>query len=195
MTSDGSRVFFESDDALTGVTTNHSRDVYEWERSGTGTCDQAPGCVSLISTGTAGEASVFLDASEDGSDVFFLTRQPLAGGDSDQEVDVYDARVGGGYTAAEATGCTGTVCQGLPAATPTFATPSSVTFEGTGNFPAAPGTVVKPKALTRAQRLARALKACSKRPKRQRASCRARARKRYGPPRARNAHTRNGRTR
>ena len=39
---------------------------------------------------------------------------------------------------------------------------------------------LKPKRLTRAQKLARALKACAKEPKRKRASCRARARRRYG---------------
>lgn len=45
-----------------------------------------------------------------------------------------------------------------------------------------PGVAVEPasKPLTRAQKLANALKACNKRPKKRRASCRSKARKRYG---------------
>jgi hypothetical protein len=38
----------------------------------------------------------------------------------------------------------------------------------------------KPKALTRAQKLAKALKACKKKPKRERPSCEKQARKLYG---------------
>ena len=40
--------------------------------------------------------------------------------------------------------CTGTGCQGIPGAPPIFATPSSVTFEGVGNF-AAPVKQAGPK--------------------------------------------------
>jgi hypothetical protein len=54
------------------------------------------------------------------------------------------------------------------------ATPAVFPAEG----PVAAGTT--PKALTRAQKLARALKACGKQAKRKRAGCKAKARKRYG---------------
>jgi hypothetical protein len=195
LSADGSRVFFDSTDALVPADTNEAQDVYEWERGGTptctraggcDTCTQTPGCIGLISGGVSNEPSSFLDASEDGSDVFFLTRQQLVPGDTDQEVDVYDAHEGGGFTQPTTTACTGTGCQGLPGAQPTFATPASGTFEGVGNLPA-PGPAVtkpavKPKALTSAQKLAKALKACKKaKPKARRVSCEKAARKKYAP--------------
>lgn len=51
-------------------------------------------------------------------------------------------------------------------------------------FPTETGTVptVTPKALTRTQKLAKALKACAKKPRKDRAGCEKQARKRYGPP-------------
>ena len=41
--------------------------------------------------------------------------------------------------------CTGTGCQGPPEPAPTFATPSSVTFNGPGNFPPPVAVTVRPK--------------------------------------------------
>jgi hypothetical protein len=144
ISADGSRVFFNSSDALVAGDVNHRQDVYEWERSGTSvcpeevgchTCTKTSGCVALISGGTSSEDSSFADASEDGGDVFFITRGQLVPGDTDQLTDLYDARVGGGIPQPAATACTGTGCQGLPAAQPIFATPASGTFEGIGNLP------------------------------------------------------------
>ena len=51
------------------------------------------GCVGLISSGTSGEESAFLDASESGNDVFFLTASRLVPQDLDSALDVYDAHV------------------------------------------------------------------------------------------------------
>jgi WD40-like Beta Propeller Repeat len=177
LSSDGARVFFDSDDVLSGADTDGTQDVYEWERSGVGSCVQSGGCVNLISGGVSSEDSSFADASEDGSSVFFTTRQQLTPGDTDQEADLYDARVDGGVVIPGATACTGTGCQGLPLAPPVFEVPPTVTFAGVGNFPAPPKVVAKP--LTRAQKLAAALKVCAKRPKKQRASCQKRAHARY----------------
>ena len=50
------------------------------------------------------------------------------------------------YVLAAALACTGTGCQGVPPAPPIFATPSSVTFNGVGNFEPSQKTTVKPKA-------------------------------------------------
>jgi WD40-like Beta Propeller Repeat len=179
LSSDGSRVFFDTSEALVDADTDGTQDVYEWERSGTGTCSLAAGCVSLISGGVSSEDSSFADASENGSDVFFTTRQQLTPGDTDQEADLYDARVDGGVTVPSTTACTGTGCQGLPLAPPVFEIPPTVTATGVGNFPAPPKVTAKPKALTRAQKLAAALKVCAKKPKKQRASCQKRAHARY----------------
>jgi hypothetical protein len=97
-------------------------------------------------------------------------------------VDFYDARVDGGFPApVVAAGCVGDACQGAPSATPAFASPSSVAFSGGGNLAPPPAeVVVAPKALSAAQKLARALKVCLKGPRRKRASCEAKARRLYG---------------
>ncbi len=145
----GDRVFFQSKDALVPQDTNGQLDVYEWEREGTGSCISSSGvnggCVSLISGGASSEKSTFLDAGEDGSNVFFLTRQSLVPGDTDQLVDLYDARVEGGQAQVVAPACTGTGCQGLPGAQPTFEAPPSATFNGVGNFPAPAAAKAAPK--------------------------------------------------
>jgi hypothetical protein len=62
-----------------------------------------------------------------------------------------------------------------------FAAPSSIGVSGAGNLtPPAGGPVVRGRRVTRAQRLAGALRVCMKKPKRKRASCKARARRLYG---------------
>jgi hypothetical protein len=86
-----------------------------------------------LSGGTDRDQSFFLDASESGDDVFIDTRAKLVGSDEDDLFDVYDVRVDG-YVPPAPPACTGTGCQGVPGAPPIFATPSSVTFEGVGNF-------------------------------------------------------------
>ena len=66
--------------------------VYEYEPSGEGSCASEPGCVALISSGTSEHESAFLDASEGGDDAFFLTAAQLVAQDTDNSLDVYDAR-------------------------------------------------------------------------------------------------------
>jgi hypothetical protein len=196
--SDRGRLFFDAVDPLAAADSNGTADVYEYEPPLGGeesppadTCTAASptfspaqqGCVDLISSGTSPEESAFLDASESGSDVFFLTASRLTSKDKDTALDVYDARSGGGEaepaTPAE---CAGDACQS-PVAAPEDPTPGSLTFQGPGNLLAPISAPVKAKAkpLTRAQKLKRALKACAKRPKRQRPACKRRARRAYGP--------------
>jgi hypothetical protein len=182
ISSDGSRVFFDSASSLVPQDTNGQQDVYEWERDGAGDCRSSEGCIYLLSGGTSTDASYLLDASTSGNDVFFVTRAQLVPQDRDDNFRVYDARVDGMQTLAPQQ-CSGTGCQGVPPAPPIFATPSSVTFEGVGNFSVLLKTSVKPKSksLTRAQKLARALTACKKKVRRKpRASCEAKARRQYG---------------
>jgi hypothetical protein len=125
--------------------------------------------VELLGTDTTGE------------NVFFSTADQLVPQDIDTQLDFYDARVGGGFPAPTAPlACGGEACQGALSAPPIFGTPASVTFNGAGNL--APPTPAKPKPLTRAQKLAKALKAChSKHDRHKRAACERQARKRYGP--------------
>ncbi len=195
--SDSGRLFFNSFDALVPQDTNGELDVYEYEPAGIGSCQASSvtfsassgGCVGLISSGASGEESAFVDASESGNDVFFLTSAQLAPQDIDNAYDMYDAHscsTESPCTAAAVTppACTTTdSCRAAPMPQPgIFGAPSSATFSGSGN--PAPvvvktATPTKPKAkpLTRAQKLARALRDCRSRPKRRRAACKAKARK------------------
>lgn len=142
ISADGSKVFFDSVEPLVAQDTNGKQDVYEWERDGSGSCHEVAGCVYLLSGGTNGHASWLLDASESGNDVFIISRAELVPGDPYDSLDVYDARVGG-VAPPTPPECSGTGCQGVPAAPPIFATPASVTFNGVGNFPPAPTVVTK----------------------------------------------------
>jgi DNA-binding beta-propeller fold protein YncE len=182
ISADGSRVFFDSNEPLVPQDTNGQQDVYEWERDGAGGCEQANGCVYLLSGGTSTDASVFVDASVDGDDVFILSRAQLAPEDQNDNFNLFDAHAEGVQPSTPAA-CSGTGCQGVPPAPPIFATPSSVTFNGIGNFPPPPARKVvegKSKRLTKAQKLAKALRAChTKRGGSQRRRCDARARARY----------------
>jgi hypothetical protein len=126
LSEDGSRVFFDSSDALVPADTNGKQDVYEYEN----------GQPYLISGGTSGESSEFVDASANGDDVFFLTSQALVPQDIDTLVDVYDARVGGGFSPppTPAPPCGGEGCLPLPSAQPALGASASATFTGAGNL-------------------------------------------------------------
>lgn len=139
---DGSRVFFNSFDALVARDTNGRQDVYQWEAPGSGSCtEESPsfsvlngGCVSLISSGQSGENSELIDASASGDDVFFRTAASLDPYRDDGLIDIYDARVGGGYPPppTPAPACEGEACQG-PYSPPNDPTPASSSYEGAGN--------------------------------------------------------------
>jgi hypothetical protein len=105
LSDDGSRFFFETENALLPEDINNRGDVYEWEAVGAPGCSLGDaayspvnrGCVALISSGASTDDSQLIDASADGSDVFFATRQRLTWEDEDKHFDVYDAAVGGGF--------------------------------------------------------------------------------------------------
>lgn len=127
----GSEVFFETTDALLPTDTNDKRDVYEWERAGSGSCQGPSNCLYLISTGRDSSSSTYEGASRSGEDVFILTREALVGQDTDNNVDVYDARVDGGLASqnppAAPPGCeTSDACRGTASA----ATPASIGSAG-----------------------------------------------------------------
>jgi hypothetical protein len=139
---EGNQVFFDTGQPLVPQDTNGSiQDVYEWEANGKGSCRQSGGCIYLLSGGNSTNNSYLADASANGNDVFFTTRGQLVPRDRNERIDLYDARVNGGFPEVSLA-CTGTGCQGVPPAPPTFAIPSSVTFNGVGNFTSS-GPVVK----------------------------------------------------
>jgi hypothetical protein len=127
LSDDGRRVFFSTAEALVPEDTNGKFDGYEY--------DVQQGAVHLISSGTDKFDSFFLDASADGHDVYFVTRERLVGWDRDNAYDMYDARVDGGFPEPPAPPleCSGDACQGgalAPAVTPLLGSPA---FHGAGN--------------------------------------------------------------
>jgi hypothetical protein len=135
---DGSRVFFETEDALVQQDTNGLSDVYEWEN----------GRVYLISSGQGTVGSMLSGVSSNGGDVFITTTDRLAPQDIESSPQIYDARVDGGFPYRPFTpGCNSGQCQGPQTPAPLFGAPSSATFVGLGNsVPVVSALTVKPKA-------------------------------------------------
>jgi hypothetical protein len=123
--SEAGEVFFESGEALVPQDGNGRRDVYAYEG----------GRLHLISTGTSEAGSHFLDATPDGSDVFFSTDQRLLPRDTDGLNDYYDARVDGGFPepGAPPPACTGEPCRGPATIVSGSASPGSALLVGPGN--------------------------------------------------------------
>ena len=118
LSPDGRRAFFETARPLVSADENNAIDVYEWEDSAL----DGEGELRLISSGRDATDSKFLDASPSGRDVFFTTRDRLVGIDSDNQVDLYDARIGGGIAAQNPAPapppCEGENCQGATSPAP-----------------------------------------------------------------------------
>ncbi len=181
VSADGSYVVFTTTEALSPRDTNDATDVYEWH----------DGNVSLISDGTDPQGSTFESMSSSGNSIFFSTQDSLVGQDTGSgDQDIYDARIDGGFPAPPpppSPGCSGDSCQG-PLSTP-FPSPgpSGSSTQAAGENAVAPTTTTspeepKPKPLTRAQKLTKALKGCKRdKGKAKRKSCETKARRQYKP--------------
>jgi hypothetical protein len=159
---DNGMIFFDSRDALVPEDVNSKMDIYEW----------VDGKVYLISSGSDGDVSFLAASSNSGDDLYFSTRQQLVASDNDENFDIYDARVGGGFPrAVQPSPCEGIDgCHGPASAPGAFTEPHSRTFSSSVKAPSA-----------RSQRLQRALKACRhKKGKKAKARCKARAKHRFG---------------
>jgi len=132
LSDDGRRVFFSTAQALVPQDVNGRVDAYEY--------DVPSGTVHLLSSGRDAADSWFLDASANGEDVFFTTREQLVGWDADQAYDLYDARVGGGLPdpPPPTPPCTGDGCRGVPQAPPPLVPLASPGYAGVGDWPAPP---------------------------------------------------------
>jgi hypothetical protein len=146
--SDSGRLFFNSSDALVSQDSNGLMDVYQYEPSGVGSCtgtsrtfnERSGGCVDLLSSGTSSQESAFMDASESGADVFFVTAEKLVSEDYDTAGDIYDAHECTASVPCRAAPvspppCTsGDSCKAAPSPQPEIFGPApSATFSGTGN--------------------------------------------------------------
>jgi hypothetical protein len=180
-------VYFTSRDGLTSTAVEGHENVYEYEPAGTGSCPaaEASGCLGLISPGDevvpaeVREKPRLLGTDQSGVDVFFASSDNLLPRDIDSQIDWYDARVGGGFQeTAPAGGCNQEACQGAAAAAPTLPVPGGSAVQP-GEAPAPPPASVTRRRATAAARLATALKACRRGPRRKRRACEARARSRF----------------
>jgi len=122
----GGRVLFATAQGLVPRDINEKVDVYVWSDEG------GP---QLISSGTAPFDSFVADASPDGKDIYLLTRQRLVRADSDANVDLYDARIDGGFAEPlpPPRPCGGEVCQGTATMAPALAGTASAAVNGHGN--------------------------------------------------------------
>lgn len=200
--SDSGRLFFNSSDGLVSGDVDGTWDVYEYEPPGVGSCSTSSaaysasqfGCIGLISGGDSAEGSVFLDASANGNDVFFLTAAKLSSRDDDESYDVYDAHVCGSGWECESAGAGGAagVCESAASCKASTgggegvtSPPASSSFEGTGNL-TAKKAAGKPasKASSNAAKLKSAVARCrrvDRRHARKRHQCEAAAHRKYGP--------------
>jgi hypothetical protein len=122
MNEDATQIFFQSPNALTPEAQparpgheSESQNVYEWEG----------GHLYLITDGTT--AGSLLDGTTpSGDDVFLSTRSQLTSGSNGNWINVYDARVDGGFPgpAPEPAPCVGQACRGARSV-PAFETPAS----------------------------------------------------------------------
>ncbi len=191
---DSGQLFFDSHDALVPQDVNGVGDVYEYEPGGEGSCAAtSSGCVALLSGGTGPEESAFEDASANGRNVFFVTADKLVPQDVGNEYDMYDAHVCSTEAPCPALVATPPPCDTADSCKPAeaaqpgvFGSSGSATFSGPGNPPPPAPAVVKPavKSLTKAQKLAKALRACRQKPKKKRALCKKQARKKFGASKA-----------
>jgi hypothetical protein len=190
--SEAGSVFFTSRDRLTPSAVEGHENVYEYEPRATGACGaQAPGCLGLISPGDeASPAEVrgkprLLGADLSGGDVFFVSASSLLLRDDDSQLDWYDARVEGGFEEVSAgPGCSEATCQGPATVAPVMpAVGGSASQSGEAPLAlvsnAPPSALTAPRPTTSAQRLAKALKACHRGPRKRRRACEARARRRF----------------
>ncbi len=194
-------VFFTSRDALAPSAVPGGRNIYEYRAGNLYLI--SPGEDPLLEEQTFGrkpdvtevdeETGRLLGTDQAGDNVFFTATTSLVPEDTNTQGDWYVARIDGGFPApARPSACQGDACQGPLAGSPDLLSAGS-TQQGEGGLTPTPRPPVKPKHLTRQQRLAQALKACRKLlNKKERRRCEAHARKRYAtraqaPRRARGA--------
>lgn len=150
ISEDGGRVLFSAP-PFASETTAESEEtsqlkIYEYEVNGEGSCRSPQGCVFRLSAANNPTEDLFIDSSAGGEDVFLATYSQLAPSDHDHLIDVYDARVDGGFATPTAETCD-TECREAPGAPPQGATPVSSLVGPPGNLlpPEEAQLVSKPK--------------------------------------------------
>jgi hypothetical protein len=120
LSEDGSRVFFSDKDALTPQALGGVNNVYEYHDGQVGLISDGHDMVNVVEK----PAVELIGTDESGLDVFFTTADGLVPADSNTQVDIYDARIGGGFTPpSEQAPCTADSCQGAPSTSPSLLVP------------------------------------------------------------------------
>ena len=180
ISDDGSSVFFDSAASLVPQAERGATNVYEYRLGGVYLVSSGNDTSSYENKPTA--ALVGIDSS--GQNAFFLTANQLVPEYGETQMALYDAREEGGFPATKfQRGCAGETCRGSLGATLQSPIVGSTNQAGGGNqlAPTSKAVVGRSHALTRAQKLAKALRAChARRRKRRRVACEAQARDRYG---------------
>jgi hypothetical protein len=141
LSADGRRVIFTTVDSLTPGSATSRAKVYVFDRE--------DNTVQLVSSGSSDEDDTFMDASADGTSIFFVSQQQLVSEDEDDLDDIYVSRVGGGFPAAPTAEqpCTGDTCQGPRREDPAVLNSGS-TAGGPGNANPKPERSSRAKAAT-----------------------------------------------
>jgi hypothetical protein len=146
VSEDGGTVLFESGGALTlGVNPaalSGQESAYEYESAAGSGGLLSEGNVYLVAPESPTISQVVKGLDESGQDMFFQTGASLVPQDSDSQLDVYDARVDGGFAAPDPPpGCEGEGCGALYSQ-PVMDVPASTSGVGDGNVAAAAAPVV-----------------------------------------------------
>jgi hypothetical protein len=130
LSADGDTVAFTTREALLPGDVNNVLDVYEWHN---GALRLVTDGVTEFNGGNAAPALVGVSGSA--RDIFFTVSQPgLTGFERDNLVNLYDARVGGGFNRPTPPDhCVEDSCQGPLLPPPVMRSPASTTFEGGQN--------------------------------------------------------------
>ena len=101
---------FESAEPLSPAAVNGLFNVYEWRLEAGETGE---GVVSLVSSGSALTDDRHAVITPSGWDLFLMTSAQLVPQDKDENIDIYDARIGGGFPSlpVEPEPCSGDACQ------------------------------------------------------------------------------------
>ena len=122
VSDDGSRVFFQSTDAVVPQASSTKQVVFEY----------SGGRATPISPVDSSTPAIFLDASATGDDVFIATHDELSRNPDGGDFAIYDARVDGGFP-GPAGRCAGLECQIQATPPPSLLGAATVTFTGQGN--------------------------------------------------------------
>jgi DNA-binding beta-propeller fold protein YncE len=126
---DDGTVLFDTPDPLVAADANGTRDVYTAKG----------GRITLISRGKLPTESNFVEATPDGSSIFFVTNDRLVGQDRDDVPDLYVSRVGGGLASQNPPPpieCVRDDCKATPNAGPELPFGGSEGLTGPGNVQA-----------------------------------------------------------